>query len=57
MNEDITISIQGEPFEYSLRGSKKKLVEVLLDSSFSDPQIDLLLAFVTFFNATKTQGD
>ncbi len=57
MKKEITISIQGEPFDYLLSGSKKELVEVLLDSSLSDPQIDLLLAFVTFFNATKTQGD
>ena len=57
MKKEITISIQGEPFDYLLSGSKKELVEVLLDSSLSDPQTDLLLAFVTFFNATKTQGD
>ncbi|KKL49697.1 hypothetical protein LCGC14_2312920 [marine sediment metagenome] len=57
MKKEITISIQGEHFDYLLSGSKKELVEVLLDSSLSDPQIDLLLAFVTFFNATKTQGD
>ncbi|KKL83525.1 hypothetical protein LCGC14_1973880 [marine sediment metagenome] len=54
MKKEITVSVQGEPFDYLLRGSKKELVEVLLDSSLSDPQTNLLLAFVTFFNATKT---
>ena len=54
MKKEITVSVQGEPFDYLLRGSKKELVEVLLDSSLSDPQTNLLLAFVTFFNAAKT---
>ena len=55
--KEITVAISGDFNEYTLRGSKKELVETILDSSLGDPQADLLLAFVTFFNATKTQSD
>ena len=48
------VKISGEDMEYALNGSKGKLVETTLESSLTDPQVELLLAFVTFFNATKT---